>query len=96
MFSIKSCAVSGAVTVVVVGTKCACLLRRSTKTRIASLPFLVFGRAVIKSIPIWSQFLVGIGRGCKVPDGAIGGVLYLWQVSQDETNQRISAVIFGQ
>ena len=60
-------AVSGAVAFVCVAAKWACLLRRSTKTTIASLPFLDLGKDVIKSIETESQDLVGIGSGCRAP-----------------------------
>src|SRR5271169_33517 len=71
--SLKTCrryssAVSSAVTLVVVGQKCAIFVRRSTHTRIA-LKSWERGSSTMKSRDTELQGDGGIGRGCKGPCG---------------------------
>ena len=54
---------ASAVTVFVVGMKCAILLRVSTNTKIESLPRAVSGKSVIKSKLTWIQCPEGISKG---------------------------------
>src|SRR4051812_34496240 len=51
------------------GRKCATLECLSTTTKMASFPFWVFGKPVMKSILTLSHFHSGIGKGLRVPAG---------------------------
>ena len=59
----------GAFIFLVIGIACIIFVKRSTTTNIASQPFLVFGKLIIKSILIYSQGYYDIGKGYNIPLG---------------------------
>ena len=88
-------AVSGAVAVVLVGTKWTIFENVSTKTTIASCPALVLGSCVMKSIDTCSQEHVGIGSGWSSPAGDCWLTLMRWQESHDLTYCQTSLFMRG-
>ena len=77
------------------GIKCAILLKRSTTTKIESLPLLVRGNPRTKSIEMSSQETLGMGKGVYKPWG-FKRYLALWHVTQRRTYLSTSRRIFGQ
>src|SRR6516225_8229943 len=80
MFQRKRRAISGASAVVLVGEKCAILEKRSTTTRMASLPEGETGRPTMKSMEMDSQGREGTGRETRWPCGLWRGALARAQV----------------
>ena len=74
--------VPSAVTLVVVGQKCAIFVSRSIQTRMALKP-LEGGSSTMKSIDTELHAEGGISKGCSRPCGLWWGVLFRVQVSQD-------------
>ena len=75
-------------------TKCACLENLSTIVKITELP-LDTGRPVTKSNARCDQSRLGTGSGQRSPAGGWREVLLRAQVTQADTNSRVSASIVG-
>ncbi|MFS7983403.1 hypothetical protein Hanom_Chr11g00974131 [Helianthus anomalus] len=69
------------------------MVNRSTITQMTSLPFLVLGNLVTKSIVMSSHFHTGISNCCSRPEGFWCSVLTCKQVKHLDTYSAISFFI---
>ena len=92
----NNCAIWGAVALVWVGIKCACLDNQLTTTKIELYPCLVLGSCTIKSIVTCSHWCLGVSSVLSNSIGCWFTALFHWQRLQLRTYFCISLVIFGQ